>query len=247
MLRNCLKAVRKPHLMCILEIAFVFIFLFPNSRMSANSWFKLEMWAHDSIHLITMCGCSLFYWQQRVWSGVCSKPNQYAAAKQWKQIVRAIPALHWKLWENHSWTHLLLLRLNTVSRRAHWHVKTAQRVSFHGQKKQVENVKNAIDILNETSVHRVSRLTSDIRLSFWGLLFTVDMHVDINWIHLLTNVFWYFLSLCFLFILDHQLTHFLFSAAILKALSLGSLDSAVIGKETGTRDYQRDSLVNSVE
>lgn len=163
--------------------------------MSANSWFKLEMWAHDSIHLITMCGCSLFYWQQRVWSGVCSKPNQYAAAKQWKQIVRAIPPLHWKLWENYSLTHLLLL--NTVTRWAHWQVTTAQRVSFHGRKKQVENVKNAIDILNETSVHRDSRLTSDIRLSFWGLLFTVDLHVDTNWIHLLTKHVLVFFSFVF--------------------------------------------------
>lgn len=44
----------------------------------------------------------------------------------------------------------------------------------------VENVKNTIDMLNETSgtFQKDPRLTADIRLSFSGFSFNVDMHVD---------------------------------------------------------------------
>lgn len=105
-----------------------------------------------------------------MWSGICQKSNQSAAAKHGKQIVVVISATE----SCGSLKVVIQSQLNCAAAEHRVEASTLKRDNFpkseflRSEESQVENVKNAIDIFNKSAVtvHRNSRLTSDIRTAF---------------------------------------------------------------------------------
>lgn len=202
----------KPCQMNLFEIAACFHMYISKQLFVCEQPISIWKWAHNYIYLVSMCWCSLFFWQQSVWSGICRKSNQSAAAKDGKQIVVVISATE----SCGSLKVMIQSRLNCAAAEHRVKASTLRRDNFPkseflwSEESQVENVKNAIDILNA----RWRFIEIQGQRQTFALHFIHRRHHCRHWLNqpsdtnLLTNMFSFYLS--FRRISDDQITHFLF-------------------------------------